>query len=402
MNKAIENIPNGYKKTEIGVIPVDWEVVKLVDICQPSPKRINPITCQKNYKCIELEHLSQETGRLLGYTFTENIKSQKSLFYKNDVLFGKLRPYLKKFYFAKFDGVCTTEIWVLKSKKNLENNWLYYLMQSNRIIEVANQSTGTKMPRAEWNVVGETPIPLPPLPEQKAIATVLSDTDSLIQALEKNIAKKQLIKKGAMQELLAPKEGWETKTLGEIAEYRRGSFPQPYGWSQWYDDNKGMPFVQVFDVDKNMKLKSTTKQKISDLAKSKSVFVKQGSVVLTIQGSIGRIAVTQYDAYVDRTLLIFTKYTIPMNVILFSYLVQEKFRIEKENAPGGIIKTITKEALSKFIISFPKSIEDQTRIAQILSDMDAEIEALEKKLAKYKQIKQGLMQVLLTGKIRLV
>jgi type I restriction enzyme S subunit len=77
------------------------------------------------------------------------------------------------------------------------------------------------------------------------------------------------------------------------------------------------------------------------------------------------------------------------------------FEKEKEKAPGGIIKTITKEALSSFRISYP-NIEEQTRIATILSDMDAEIEALEQKLAKYRMIKQGMMQNLLTGKIRLV
>jgi len=80
----------------------------------------------------------------------------------------------------------------------------------------------------------------------------------------------------------------------------------------------------------------------------------------------------------------------------------QKLEIEKEKAPGGIIKTITKEALSDFEISYPKNIEEQTAIATVLSDMDAEIEKLEQKLAKYKQIKIGMMHQLLTGKIRLV
>ena len=183
----------------------DWEVKKLGEICSPSKKRINPITSQFNYKCVELEHISQETGRLIGYTYSKDLKSQKSLFFKNDVLFGKLRPYLKKFLFAEFDGVCTTEIWVLKKTINVESKWLYYLVQSNKIIEVANQSTGTKMPRAEWKVVGDVDVPLPPLPEQKSIAAILSDMDSEIETLEKKLAKYKQLKQGLMQNLLTGK-----------------------------------------------------------------------------------------------------------------------------------------------------------------------------------------------------
>jgi len=183
----------------------DWEVKKLGEICSPSKKRINPITSQLNYKCVELEHISQETGRLIGYTYSKDLKSQKSLFFKNDVLLGKLRPYLKKFLFAEFDGICTTEIWVLKKTINIKSKWLYYLVQSNKIIEVANQSTGTKMPRAEWKVVGDVDVHLPPHSEQTHIATILSEMDSEIKALENKLAKYQQLKQGLMQNLLTGK-----------------------------------------------------------------------------------------------------------------------------------------------------------------------------------------------------
>jgi len=126
---------------------------------------------------------------------------------------------------------------------------------------------------------------------------------------------------------------WEVKELRDVAVYRRGSFPQPYGLPKWYDEQNGMPFVQVFDVDDNLKLKPATKQKISDAAKDKSVFVKEGSIVLTIQGSIGRIAITQYDAYVDRTLLIFKSFLIPLDKWYFMYIVYQLFQIEKQKAP---------------------------------------------------------------------
>jgi len=237
--------------------------------------------------------------------------------------------------------------------------------------------------------------------EQTAIATALCDADALISSLEKLIVKKRDIKQGVMQKLLQPKEGWETKTLKEVARYRRGSFPQPYGLDKWYDDTNGMPFVQVFDVDDSMKLKSETKWRISKEAQRLSVFIKEGTLILTIQGSIGRIALTQYDAYVDRTLLIFESFIIPMNKHFFMFSVYVLFEREKQKAPGGTIKTITKEALSNFNVSYP-NIEEQDRISSILSDIDFEIIALEVRLQKQKRMKQGMMQQLLTGKIRLV
>jgi type I restriction enzyme S subunit len=181
----------------------EWEVKRLGDVCTPSCSRINPLTSVENYRCVELEHISQESGRLLGYVDSKELKSQKSVFDKNDVLFSKLRPYLKKYLFAEFGGVCTTEIWVLKTAKGIESKWLYYLIQSDKIIETANQSTGTKMPRAEWKIVGNTEILVPPTKEeQTAIANILSDMDAEISQLEGRRAKMGELKQGMMQELL--------------------------------------------------------------------------------------------------------------------------------------------------------------------------------------------------------
>jgi len=394
----------GYKKTEVGVIPEEWEIEKLDKISSIVMGQ-SPVSINYNKKGIGLPLVQGNTDIKNRKTIIRNYTSQITKKSKLGDIIMSVRAPVGEIATATFDSCIGRGVCAIK----YPNNFLYHYLV---FVEPnwSKHSTGSTFDSVNSDTIKSLKIPLPPLPEQKAIATVLSDTDKLIQALEKKIAKKQLIKKGAMQKLLSPtdpttgkiKDGWEVKTLGEIAKYRRGSFPQPYGLPEWYDENNGMPFVQVYDVDKNMRLKPTTKQKISELAKDKSVFVKRGSIILTIQGSIGRIAVTQYDAYVDRTLLIFTDYKISINVVFFSFIVQEKFRIEKENAPGGIIKTITKEALSKFKMVFPKSPQEQTRIAKILSDMDSEIETLEKKLKKYKQIKQGLMQVLLTGKIRLV
>ncbi|MBO6273317.1 restriction endonuclease subunit S, partial [bacterium] len=136
---------------------------------------------------------------------------------------------------------------------------------------------------------------------------------------------------------------WEQRKLGECATYRRGSFPQPYGNPEWYGGENAMPFVQVADVGNNMKLTDSTKQTISKLAQPMSVFIPKDSVVVTLQGSIGRVAITQYDAYLDRTVLFFEKFKSETNTNFWSYLIKNKFEYEARLAPGGTIKTITKD-----------------------------------------------------------
>ncbi|EER75481.1 hypothetical protein HMPREF0877_0282 [Weissella paramesenteroides ATCC 33313] len=130
-----------------------------------------------------------------------------------------------------------------------------------------------------------------------------------------------------------------------------------------------MPFVQVVDVTNKLTLVDDTKQKISKLAQSKSVFVPKGKVVITLQGSIGRVAITQYDSYVDRTLLIFENYVKPTNEYFWAYTLQQKFEIEKRRAPGGTIKTITKEALSIFEVHLPE-YKEQVKIGTLFQYLD--------------------------------
>ena len=125
---------------------------------------------------------------------------------------------------------------------------------------------------------------------------------------------------------------WEQRKLGEVATYRRGSFPQPYGKSEWYDGDGAMPFVQVADVSDEMNLVEETKQKISILAQPMSVFAEKNSVLVTLQGSIGRVAIMQYGAFVDRTVLIFEKYKAEIDKTFWAYIIKQKFIDEARKA----------------------------------------------------------------------
>lgn len=186
-------------------------------------------------------------------------------------------------------------------------------------------------------------------------------------------------------------QDWEQRQLGDHAVYRRGSFPQPYGNKEWYDGDGAMPFVQVVDVTDRLVLVDDTKQKISKLAQSKSVFVPKGTVVVTLQGSIGRVAITQYDAFVDRTLLIFEDYEKLTDKHFWSYIIQQKFEIEKQKAPGGTIKTITKEALSSFEVLLPE-YEEQQKIGSFFKQLDQLITLHQRKYTALSQLKKAYLQ----------
>ena len=183
---------------------------------------------------------------------------------------------------------------------------------------------------------------------------------------------------------------WESYRLSEYSNYRRGSFPQPYGNKEWYGGDNAMPFVQVVDVLENLRLAADTKQKISTLAQPMSVFVPSDSVIVTLQGSIGRVAITQYDAYVDRTILIFEDYNSQTNKEFWAYTIRNKFEIERQKAPGGTIKTITKEALSDFKVSIPEYTE-QSAIGSLFRTLDDLLASYKDNLASYQSLKATML-----------
>ncbi|RVY08213.1 restriction endonuclease subunit S [Helicobacter pylori] len=290
--------------------------------------------------------------------------------------------------------------------EKINNEFLYYLMLTlkNKLLKLASGSTFLEV---SPNKIKNLLIPLPPLNEQIAIANILSDVDRYLYSLDALILKKESVKKALSFELLSQRkrlkgfnQAWQRVRLGTY-KYRRGSFPQPYGNPQWYSDN-GMPFVQVYDVGENFKLTQKTKQKISKIAQPMSVFVPKNSVIITLQGTIGRVALTQYDCYCDRTILIFDNNTLnDVNKYFFVLSLFTKFEEEKRKADGSIIKTITKQTLKDFEILLPP-LNEQIAIANILSDLDNEIASLKNKKRQFDNIKKALNHDLMSAKIRVL
>jgi len=181
----------------------EWVILPLVRIFEIKKDKIDSHN-SKAVKCIELEHIETESGRLLGWTDLKKQQSLKNVFRAGDVLYGRLRPYLKKYHYPLFDGVCSTEIWVLSGISGIAINiYIYYMIQCDWFTNVANSTTGTKMPRADWSLLKDMIASIPSdLAEQRDIASILSDMDVEIEQLEKKLVKYRLIKQGMMQELL--------------------------------------------------------------------------------------------------------------------------------------------------------------------------------------------------------
>ena len=244
---------------------------------------------------------------------------------------------------------------------------------------------------------------LPTVAEQEKIGGYFSKLDHLITLHQRKSDTLTTLKKTMLNKMF-PHKGksvpeirfkgftgdWEQRKLSECAGFRRGSFPQPYGNKDWYDGEGAMPFVQVADVSSDMKLVDDTKQKISKLAQPMSVFAEEGSVLVTLQGSIGRVAITQYGAFVDRTVLIFDKYNNDIDKRFWAYIIKEKFVEEARKAPGGTIKTITKEALSDFDLMLP-CYEEQSKLAEFLLNLDNLITLHQRKSDKLKKFKKTML-----------
>ena len=180
-----------------------WRLLRFGKLVSLRKERLDPRQAGEQNFCVELEHIEQGTGCLTGHTTTGDGSSLKSIFAEGDVLFGKLRAYLRKYWLATEGGVCSTEIWVLVAQRHtLIPTFLFQLVRMGRFIEVASSAYGTHMPRSDWSVVRNHEVAVPSVQEQSAIAITLADMDAELTALEARVAKTRLLKQGMAQALL--------------------------------------------------------------------------------------------------------------------------------------------------------------------------------------------------------
>ena len=395
MVEAME-IPKGFKKTEIGIIPDDWGVIMLKKLL--SEKLQNGVFFKPSSKGIGIKLIN--VGDLYkGFPinvdelelFDASVDEEKR--YK--VLDGDL-------FFTRSSvvpaGIAHCNIYandmaekvvfdshVIKARPNKKIVSPFYLFRycsyAARNYLVSHAKTAI-MTTIDQGVIENCPIVLPPTKaEQTAIAEALNDADALIAELEKLIAKKKAIKQGAMQELLKPKEGWEVKKLGEIADIDKGEQLN----RETLSDRDTYP---VFNGG------------ISPSGYTNKWNTEKGTIIISEGGnSCGYINFIKERFW--RGGHCYQVKTRIEKEFLFHILKSQEKNIMALRVGSGL-PNIQRGRLIGFELIIPKDENEQKKIAQILSDMDTEIEALEKKLDKYKMLKQGMMQNLLTGKIRLI
>lgn len=158
----------------------EWKTYKLGDIAELRKEQIIPNGKEQPY--IGLEHIEQQSLRLNGVGSSNSVISNKFKFYSGDILYGKLRPYFRKVYKPKFEGVCSTDIYVIRNKKLVDKDYLFYLVATEEFTNIANSgSSGTRMPRADWKQLEKSEWQLPDITTQRQIAQILSSLDDKIE-----------------------------------------------------------------------------------------------------------------------------------------------------------------------------------------------------------------------------
>lgn len=383
-----------------------WQKIELNEILSISSKKFNPIGNNENKKCVELEHLSQETGKLLGYTNSSEQQSIKNSFEEGQILFGKLRPYLKKFWKAEFEGVCSSEIWVMNGKK-VKNDFLFYLVQTEKFNQIANVSSGSKMPRADWNYMSEIPFDIPPLKEQEKIAEILTTWNEAITKQTELLEAKELQKKALMQKLLSGEvrfdgfsDKWEEVRIDKLFDFKKGQELS----KEKLEKNGifecilyGELYTTYSEVISEIKSKTNIKEGIK--SKIDDILIPASTTTSAIDLAIAS-TIQKDNVLIGGDINILRKKTNNINGEFISkYLTHIKKMEIAKYAQGITIIHLYSKDFKHLKIQLP-SLPEQQKIAEVLSLADDEINLLKNELEELNLQKKALMQKLLTGEVR--
>lgn len=407
-----------FKHTEIGIIPKDWKVKKVGECLLRNPDYgINAAAVPYNENLpvyLRITDITEEGNySKKNLVSVNNISSSSYFLEEGDLVFARTGASVGKTYlYNPKDGKLVFAGFLIRVRVNEEvilPNYLKYFTQTKQYWDwIAGNSLRTGQPGINGNEYKELQIPLPPTKaEQTTIATALNDVDALIQKLKELVAKKQDIKTGAMQELLRPKKNWEEKTLGEIATLKarigwQGLTTAEYKKTGDYFLITGTEFKNGFIDWANCVYVDESRYK-----QDKNIQIKEHDVLVTKDGTIGKVALIKSvpkPATLNSGVFVIRPIDNSFHPEFFYYLLlSEVFAIFlSQLSAGSTINHLYQKDFVTFKFLQPKTIEEQMRIAQILSDIDSEIQELELQLEKYKMIRQGMIQSLLTGKIRLV
>lgn len=414
-------VMQGYKQTEIGMVPVKWSVsdfgskVKIYRGGSPRPIQDYLTQAQDGINWIKIgdvregdKYITSTEEKIIpaGVAQSRTVHAGDFIL-SNSMSFG--RPYILNIDGCIHDGWLTIQ----KYEKTFSKNFLYYLLSSDSVYQqYISMAAGSSVKNLNKEKVSALVVAYPDIKEQERIADALSNIDFLIATLEKQIAKKKAIKQGTMQELLTGKRRlpgfsgeWETRTLHEISnEMVDGPFGSNLK-TEHYTTERQVRIIQLSNIGEagwnNANVKYTT---FSHAAELQRCIVQPGSILIAKMMPAGRaiICPDNEKSYILGSDVV---KVVPNSSVDSRYLVyatKSQFYLDQiaDDTQGSTRARTSVSKLRKTAILFPEK-DEQIAIADILSEMDMEIAALEGKIAKYRQIKQGMMQQLLTGKIRL-
>jgi len=375
-------------------LPKGWREVRLESIVSMRKEKYDPATDRQEMACIELEHIEKATGRIIGYSNSLHKQSIKNAFSSGDILYGKLRPNLRKYAFPQFNGVCASEVWVFRVNADIcIQKFAFYLVQSDNFTRFACRTTGTKMPRADWNLLQNVTFQIPPLSEQKAIASLLETWDTAIEKTEALIAAKEKQFK------------WLLKTLICDERHKR-DFVSSFA-TEVSNRNRDSSVDRVLSVTNYNGFVLPEKQfehRIASTSLSNYKIVVNGQYGYNPSrinvGSIARL--DDWDVGVLSPMyVVFSLDKEKINSDYFLHWLssgEAKQRI-KNSAQGSVRETVSFNDLCLIPIPMP-SVEKQKHITKILNALKNEISLLRHLVEQYRAQKRGLMQKLLTGEWR--
>lgn len=400
----MSNIPKGYKQTEMGVIPEDWSTDKIKNLASITTGSKNT---QDRVDSGEYPFFvrSQTVERINSYSFD----GEAVLTAGDGVGTGKVFHYIK----GKFDF--HQRVYKVSDFKDDVDGYYFFLYFSNNFYKRIMQMTAkSSVDSVRMEMIADMQIPLPPTKaEQTAIAAALSDADALISSLEKLIAKKRNIKQGAMQELLTGKKRlpgfsgeWEELNMAENSVLKARIGWQGLTTAEYLKSGDYYLVTGTDFLNGRINWPNCCFVDESRYAQDKNIQLNVGDILLTKDGTIGKVGYVDAlpsPATLNSGVFVIRPKNNAYSPLFFYYILTSRifddFLVKLK--AGSTISHLYQKDFVNFSFMAP-NLEEQTAIAQILSDMDAEIEQLEQKLDKYKMMKQGMMQELLTGKTRLI
>ena len=353
---------------------------------------------------IGLEHIEQQSLRLAGVGLSSNVTSNKFRFKSGDVLFGKLRPYFRKVYRPKFDGVCSTDIWVAKAKKNFDQGFIFYFMANEEFIDLSSQgSSGTRMPRADWNNLKNIEWEFPEKKSQTLIASILSSLDDKIelnrrtnQTLEQ-IAQ-TLFKKYFVDDIDPENlpEGWRLGRIGDLGKIICGKTPSKAN-ADLFD---GMiPFIKIPDMHGETYIVETNDSLTEEGANSQvNKFIPEGSICISCIATVGLVSITSLISQTNQQINSIIPQEEKLQYFTF-FLMKNLSAYLKDLGSGGTATlNVNTTLFSNIEIVIPKK--------DILSTFQKEVEPMMKlilnnqnQMKQLAKIRDSLLPKLMSGEI---